>query len=134
MKLIHTQKRVLTGGLLITSLLTAGAVAAFPERPAIEAACLHVADRLTALQQQHPDVPCQGDIAIAATYLKTAAMKIHYQRFAIALTDLGYGKSELQAISTSRPWCRSLAAEATPFIEEVRDLKAQVAILARVQE
>lgn len=134
MNLIHPKKRLLTAGFLISSLLTAGAVAAFPERPVVEAACLDVADKLTTLQQQHPDVPCQGDIAIAATYLKTAAMKIHYQRFDIALTDLGYGKGELQAISTTRPWCQTIASKTAPFIEEVRDLKVQVAILARVQE
>lgn len=131
---IDSKKPVLTTGLLITSLIAAGAVAAFPKRSLVEAACLHVADELKHIGHEHPESPCQGDIAIAATYLKTAAMKIHYQRFDIALTDLGYGKGELQAISTTRPWCQTIASKAAPFIEEVRDLKAQVAILARVQE
>lgn len=134
MKLIHTKKRVMTTGVLITSLIAAGAVAALPERPLVEAACLHVADELKRIGHEHPESPCQGDVAIAATYLKTAAMKIHYQRFDIALTDLGYGKGELQAISTTRPWCQTIASKTAPFIEEVRDLKVQVAILARVQE
>jgi hypothetical protein len=134
MKLIQNKKRVMTAGLLITSLITAGAVAAFPEKPLLEAACLHVADELKRIRHQHQDSPCQGDVAIAATYLKTAAMKIHYQRFDIALTDLGYGLSELKAIAIERDWCKALALEVLPFITEVNEIKAEVTLLSRVQE
>ena len=61
-------------------------------------------------------------------------MKVHYQRFALALTDLGYSQNELQAIAGSRDWCKSIAVNTIPFIAQVHDLKTQVEMLSRVQE
>ncbi|HHF7349664.1 TPA: hypothetical protein ACPSKE_002874 [Legionella feeleii] len=114
--------------------LVAGSVLAFPERPAIEQALKETAQALTSFSHQTLESPCQGDIEIAAAYLKAAAMKVHYQRFALALTDLGYSQNELQAIAGSRDWCKNIAVNAVPFINQVRDIKAQVEILSRVQE
>ncbi|STX84886.1 Uncharacterised protein [Legionella donaldsonii] len=114
--------------------LVAGSVLAFPERPAIEQALKETAQALTSLSHQTLESPCQGDIEIAAAYLKAAAMKVHYQRFVLALTDLGYSQNELQAIAGSRDWCKNIAVNAVPFINQVRDIKAQVEILSRVQE
>ncbi|MFW2535224.1 hypothetical protein [Legionella sp. 28fT52] len=114
--------------------LAAGSVLAFPERPAIEQALKETAQALTSLSHQTLESPCQGDIEIAAAYLKAAAMKVHYQRFALALTDLGYSQNELQAIAGSRDWCKSIAVNTIPFIAQVHDLKTQVEMLSRVQE
>lgn len=114
--------------------LVAGSVLAFPERPAIEQALKETAQALTSLSHKTLESPCQGDIEIAAAYLKAAEMKVHYQRFALALTDLGYSQNELQAIAGSRDWCKNIAVNAVPFINQVRDIKAQVEILSRVQE
>lgn len=114
--------------------LVAGSVVAFPERPLVEHALKETAEALTSLSHKTLESPCQGDIEIAAAYLKAAAMKVHYQRFALALPDLGYAQRELQAIAGSRDWCKSIAVNTLPFISQVSDLKGQVELLSRVQE
>lgn len=115
-------------------LIAAGTALAYPERPALEQALREATEGLLSLAQQTKTSLCQGDVELAAAYLKTAAMKVHYQRFSLALTDLDYSQRELKAIATSRDWCRDLAPKALPFIPQVQQLKAQVEGLSRVQE
>lgn len=118
----------------LVGLIAAGSALAYPERPALENALRETTEGLLSLARQRSDSLCQGDVELAAAYLKTAAMKVHYQRFALALTDLDYSQRELKAIATSRDWCRDLAPKTLPFIPRVWDLKAQVEGLSRVQE
>lgn len=116
----------------LVGLIAAGSALAYPEARAIEEALRATTQGLTALSQQ--ESPCQGDIGIAAAYVRTAEIKVHYQYFTLALTDLGYAQRELEAIATTRDWCRDLAPKVIPFIPQVRDLKAQVELLSRGQE
>lgn len=124
-------KRVI---LPLAGILAAGSVLAYPERPALEGATRETAQALKRLGEQSLESPCLGDIEIAASYLGSAAMKLHYQRFELALTDLSYACSELKAIATTRDWCRDVSLKAVPVMVDVCELKAQVDLLSRVQE
>lgn len=107
---------------------------AYPDRHAVEEECRATVSQLNDLVTQHPDDTCTGDMKIAASYIKTSAIKLHYQRFDQALTDVLYGKHELKDISTNRSWCRLMAKEAAPFIPIVTRISHDIEILSRIQE
>ena len=118
----------------LVGLIAAGTALAYSGRPAIEGAIREAAQAIKRLGEQNHESPCLGDIEIAASYLSSAATKVHYQRFALALTDLSYACSELKAIATTRDWCRDVSLETVPVMVDACELKAQLDLLSRVQE
>lgn len=125
--LIRTLPFALTGLLLCTASF------AFPDRHAVEQECNDSVRHIKALISEKPDDTCVGDMAIAAAYIETTRLKLSYQKFNQALTDIKYGQSELKQIRT-RTWCTNFAKKVEPVINKVAQISNEIKILSRVQD
>ncbi len=119
--------------LALTGLLLSTTSFAFPDRHAVEQECNDSVRQLKALISEKPGDACAGDMAIAAAYIETTRLKLSYQKFNQALTDIRYGQSELKQIRT-RSWCTNFARKVDPVINKVVQISNEIQILSRVQD
>lgn len=119
--------------LALTGLLMSTVTFAYPDRHAVELECQDSVRLIHALISEKPDDTCVGDMAIAAAYIETTQLKLRYQKFNQALTDIKYGQYELREIRT-RSWCTNFAKKVDPVINKVIQISDEIKTLSRIQD
>lgn len=128
-------KLIIRGVSIIFSvfLVSTTSFASYPNTVDIEHECMDTATHLHRLANSNSEDLCTGDLEIAAAYIESAGLKLHYKKLEQALTSIKYGELELKEISLNRAYCAHFSSLIKPVIARVIRISSEIEVLERLK-